>query len=237
MPQWRQKLKPDTQNKLQLWLPALITLLVKWQGFFFNALPHNHTCKQLWSHVDGSSYYAARHHGFWFTEAQVGDLCPILFVQLEKAKRWLSNQVENTAVFKFSLIKTWSDLYAKATFTVTWEHSCTQMARCKSPAVGRMHSYCAAVCNFIFIYSMGVYFQLYNQNRYTRSARQEQALTSMWFLLRFSKQEGVNLFFHVNTKLSLISCLFFFFLCALTLVTWMFKIKIGNCSSNVGYSY
>lgn len=212
MPQWRQKLKPDTQNKLQLWLPALITLLVKWQGFFFNALPHNHTCKQLWSHVDGSSYYAARHHGFWFTEAQVGDLCPILFVQLEKAKRWLSNQVENTAVFKFSLIKMWSDLYAKATFTVTWEHSCTQMARCKSPAVGRMHSYCAAVCNFIFIYSMRVYFQLYNQNRYTRSARQEQALTSMWFLLHFSKQEGVNLFVHVNTKLSLISCLFFFFL-------------------------
>lgn len=100
MPQWRQKLKPDTQNKLQLWLPALITLLVKWQGFFFNALPHNHTCKQLWSHVDGSSYYAARHHGFWFTEAQVGDLCPILFVQLEKAKRWLSNQVENTAAIK-----------------------------------------------------------------------------------------------------------------------------------------
>lgn len=56
--------------------------------------------------MDGSSYYAARHHGLWFTEAQVGDLCPILFVQLEKAKRWLSSRVENIAVIQFSYIFT-----------------------------------------------------------------------------------------------------------------------------------
>lgn len=42
------------------------------------------TCKELWSHVDGGSNDAAGHHGLWFAEAQIGDLCTILFVQLEK---------------------------------------------------------------------------------------------------------------------------------------------------------
>lgn len=42
------------------------------------------TCKQLWSHVDGCSNDAARHHGLRFAEAQVSDLCTVLFVQLEK---------------------------------------------------------------------------------------------------------------------------------------------------------
>lgn len=46
------------------------------------------TCKQLWSHVNGCSNDTARHHGLWFTEAQVSDLCPVLFIQLEIDKTY-----------------------------------------------------------------------------------------------------------------------------------------------------
>lgn len=45
------------------------------------------TCEQLWSHVDGRSNDAAGHHGLWFTEAQVCDLCTILLVQLEEEEK------------------------------------------------------------------------------------------------------------------------------------------------------
>lgn len=45
------------------------------------------TCKQLWSHVDGSPNNAARHHGLWFAKTQICDLCTILFVQLKGKKR------------------------------------------------------------------------------------------------------------------------------------------------------
>lgn len=62
----------------------------------------NRTCKQLWSHVDGGPNNATRHHGLWFTEAQVGDLCTVLLVQLEK-KNW-SGQIEKE----------------KATYCVVW---------------------------------------------------------------------------------------------------------------------
>lgn len=40
------------------------------------------TREQLWSHVDGRPHDAAGHHGLRFTEAQVSDLCTVLFVQL-----------------------------------------------------------------------------------------------------------------------------------------------------------
>lgn len=42
------------------------------------------TGKQLRGHVNGGPDDAARHHGLWFTEAQVSDLRPVLLVQLEK---------------------------------------------------------------------------------------------------------------------------------------------------------
>lgn len=44
------------------------------------------TCKQLRGHVNGGSHYTAGHHGLWFAEAQVGDLCPVLLVQLEQSR-------------------------------------------------------------------------------------------------------------------------------------------------------
>lgn len=42
------------------------------------------TGEQLRGHVDGGAHDTARHHGLWFTEAQVGDLRPVLLVQLGK---------------------------------------------------------------------------------------------------------------------------------------------------------
>lgn len=42
------------------------------------------TCEELRSHVDGRPDDAAGHHGLGLTKAQVGDLGPVLFVQLHR---------------------------------------------------------------------------------------------------------------------------------------------------------